>query len=337
MNVRINVAKGWLCAIELSVAAVASAISLPALADNYPNHPVEMTVPFPAGSSADVVARVLADGMSKQLGQPVTIMNRPGAGSAIAYKHVQAQKPDGYAMVFNSNSISTAYYQGLVPFDYKAFDPVARVSIELPVIAVKADAPWNSLNDMVADAKKRPGALRIGNSGFGSHTHTSGVAFFHEAKVEVIHVAFGASQVVTSLLGGHIEGLVQLPGALTPHVKAGTLKVIGTLAANREPAFPDVPTALEQGYKFQADMWRGIAVPKGTPPAVVARLEDAIRKTVESPAFKAQGDKLGFVPAYQPAEDFGKTIAAEDILLAKLMEDVGLRKEPPQQAQQARF
>ncbi|MEK7947477.1 tripartite tricarboxylate transporter substrate binding protein [Pigmentiphaga sp. YJ18] len=330
MNVRRQTAKGWLCAIGMSTLAIAHAAS--ATADEFPDKPVEMTVPFPAGSSADVVARVLADGMSRQLGQPVTVMNRPGAGSAIGYKYVQARKPDGYSIVFNSNSISTAYYQGLVPFDYKAFDPVARVSVELPVVAVKADAPWNSLRDLVADAKKRPGEIRLGNSGFGSHTHTSAVAFFHETRAEVTHVAFGASQVVTSLIGGHIDALVQLPGALTAHVKAGTLKVLGVMGSNREPAFPHVPTAREQGFDFQADMWRGIAVPKGTPAPVVARLEAAVRKAVESAEFKTQGEKLGFVPAFQSAPDFGHTIATEDVLLAKLMTDVGLRKTPEPQA-----
>ena len=114
----------------------------PLLAQDYPAKPVEMTVLFPAGSSADVVARALADNMSRYLGQTVVVMNRPGAGGAIGYKHVNTQKPDGYAIVFNSNSISTAYYTGMLPFDYKAFDPVARVTVELPVVAVKASAPW---------------------------------------------------------------------------------------------------------------------------------------------------------------------------------------------------
>ena len=299
----------------------------PLWAQEFPAKPVELTVLFPAGSSADVVARGLADGMSRHLGQPVTVMNRPGAGGAIAYKYVQAQKPDGYSIVFNSNSISTAHYTGMVPFDYRAFDPVARVTIESPVVAVKADAPWKDLKEMVAYGKQKPGAIRMGNSGNGSHTHTSAVAFFNDEGVEVTHVPFAGSQVVTSLLGGHIDAVVQLPGALTPHVKAGTLKIIGVLASTREPAFPAVPTALEQGFRFQADMWRGVAVPKGTPPAVVARLEEAIRKTVNSPEFKAQGERLGFLPAFQPSVDFGKTIATEDATLSIVMEKAGLKKQ----------
>ena len=315
----------WLRAIGGGL--VLALAATPLWAQEFPAKPVELTVLFPAGSSADVVARGLADGMSRHLGQPVTVMNRPGAGGAIAYKYVQAQKPDGYSIVFNSNSISTAHYTGTVPFDYRAFDPVARVTVESPVVAVKAEAPWKDLKEMVAYGKQKPGAIRMGNSGNGSHTHTSAVAFFNDEGVEVTHVPFAGSQVVTSLLGGHIDAVVQLPGALTPHVKAGTLKIIGALSSTREPAFPAVPTALEQGFKFQADMWRGVAVPKGTPPAVVARLEDAIRKTVNSPEFKAQGERLGFLPAFQPSADFGKTIATEDATLSIVMEKAGLKKQ----------
>jgi tripartite-type tricarboxylate transporter receptor subunit TctC len=313
--------------IRLWAFALLAALSLHAFAQGYPVKPLELTVLFPAGSSADVVARVLADGMSKQLGQPVTVINRPGAGGAIGYKYVQGQKPDGYTMVFNSNSISTVHYSGLTNFDYTAFDPVARVTVELPVIAVKADAPWNNLKDLMEYARQKPGELRVGNSGLGSHTHITGVGFFNEQHVEVNHIPFGAAQVVTSLLGGHIDAVVQLPGALTPLVRAGNLKVIGVLASQRDPAFPNVPTAIEQGMKFQADMWRGLAVPKGTPKPVVAKLENAVRMAINTPEFRAQGDKLGFSPAFQPANDFGTTIAADDQLLSKAMEKAGLKKQ----------
>lgn len=314
-------------------AGLALALAMaPAVAQDYPTRPVEMTVLFPAGTSADLVARALAESMSRHLGQQVIVVNRPGAGGAIGYKHVQAQKPDGYSIVFNSNSISTAYYGGMMNFGYPAFDPVARVTLELPVVAVQASAPWKDLREMVAYGKAKPGALRVGNSGNGSHTHMSAVAFFDDAGVDVSHIPFAAAQVVPTLIGGHIEAVVQLPGALAAHVKAGTLRVLGTLASAREPVFPTVATSLEQGFKFQAELWRGIAVPRGTPPAVIARLTEAIRKAATSPEFKAQGDLIGFLPAYQPPADFGRTIAIEDELIASVMNKVGLAKtqqKPP--------
>jgi tripartite-type tricarboxylate transporter receptor subunit TctC len=308
-----------------AAAALALGVGSWTVAQDYPVKPVEMIVMFPAGSSADVVARLLADGMTRSLGQQVVISNRPGAGGALAYKFVQAAKPDGYTMVFNSNSISTVYHSGLTPFDYKAFDPVARVSVENPVIAVKADAPWKDLRDMVSAAKKKPGEIKMGNSGTGSHTHFTAAAFFTQQHAEVLHVPFAAAQVVTSLLGGHIDAVVQLPSSLASHVKGGTIRILGTLASARDPAFPNVPTAIEQGFNYQAELWRGIAVPKGTPPAVVARLEAAIKDAVNAPEFKAQGDKLGFLPAYQGPKDFGSTIATEDALIGSLMMKNGLK------------
>lgn len=326
MNLAVR-ARAGLKSLTLWALAMLAGLALVAAAQDFPTKPIEMTVLFPAGSSADVVARVLADGMSRELGQPVTVFNRPGAGGAIGYKWVQGQKADGYSIVFNSNSISTLHYSGLTPFDYKAFDPIARATVELPVIAVKGDAPWKDLKDLVEYAKKNPGQLKVGNSGVGSHTHITGVGFFNDQHVEVTHVPFGAAQVVNSLLGGHIDAVVQLPGALAPLVKSGNVKVLGVLASQREPAFPNVATATEQGMKFQADMWRGLAVPRGTPKPVVARLEQAVRAAVNTPEFKAQGDKLGFAPAFQPAADFGATVAADDQLLARAMDKAGLLKK----------
>src|SRR5213076_2400165 len=169
---------------------------------SYPQKgPLEITVLFPAGTSADVTARMLADGMSRQLGQRVLVVNRPGAGGAIGYKHVASQKPDGSALVWNSNSISTTFHSGQLPFDYTAFDPVARVLVESPVVAVKADAKWKTLNELIADAKSRPKAISVGHSGIGSHTHLCLIALFHTAGAEVNEVPFGAAQVVPSLIG----------------------------------------------------------------------------------------------------------------------------------------
>src|SRR5258708_18879870 len=176
--------------------------------------PIEITVLFRAGSSADVTARMLADGMSKQLGSRVLVVNRPGAGGAIGYKHVASQKADGYAMVWNSNSISTTYHSGQLPFDYQAFDAVARVLVESPVLAVRADSKWKTLNDLIADAKSRPKAISVGHSGIGSHTHLCLAALFHAAGAEVNEVPFGAAQVVPSLIGGHVDGLGALACAL---------------------------------------------------------------------------------------------------------------------------
>jgi tripartite-type tricarboxylate transporter receptor subunit TctC len=288
--------------------------------------PIEITVLFPAGSSADVTARMLADGMSRQLSQRVLVVNRPGAGGAIGYRYVAAQKPDGYSMVWNSNSISTTYHSGQLDFDYRAFDSVARALVESPVVAVRADAKWKTLNDLIVDARARPKQISVGHSGIGSHTHICLAALFHASGVEVNEIPFGAAQVVPSLLGGHVDALVQLPAALSGQAKQGVVRLLAVLAPSRDPTMPDVPTAREQGVDVALEAWRGIAVPHGTPRPVIAALESAIRRTVESPEFAKGSENLGVRPAFLPAAEFGNMIAKEDVEVAQLMRIIDLKK-----------
>src|SRR3954469_15775013 len=288
--------------------------------------PIEITVLFPAGTSADVTARMLADGMAKQLGQRVLVVNRPGAGGAIGYKYVRAQKPDGYSLVWSSNSISTTYHSGQLGFDYQAFDAVARVLVESVVLAVRAEARWKTLNDLIAEAKEKPKALSVGHSGIGSHTHISLAALFSAAGAEVNEVPFAAAQVVPSLLGGHVDAVVQLPAALAGPVKQGQVRLLAALIPNRDPALADLPTAREQRIDVSLEAWRGIAVPRGTPPAAKAQLEAAIRAAVSAPEFQKGAENLGVRPAFLPAAEFGELIAKEDAAIARLMQVVGLKK-----------
>jgi tripartite-type tricarboxylate transporter receptor subunit TctC len=287
---------------------------------------IEITVLFPAGSSADITARVLAEGMGRQLGVNVLVVNRPGAGGAVGYKYVASQKPDGYALVWNSNSISTTYHSGQLAFDYKAFDAVARVLVESPLLAVRGDAQWKTLGEFIADAKARPGKITVANSGTGSHTHISSVALFKAAGVEVNDIPYGVQQVVPNLLGGHVDATVQLPGALSSHIKSGAVRALAALIPKRDPALREVPTALEQGVDVSLEAWRGIAVPKGTPIGTIAVLEHAIRNTVESPEFVKASEKFAVRPAFLPSDEFGKLIAKEDVELARLMQLIGLKK-----------
>lgn len=294
--------------------------------DAYPGkRPIEFVVLFPAGSSADVTARVLAEGMGKYLGTQIVVMNRPGGGGAVGYQYAAAQAADGYHLVWNSNSISTTYHTGTLPFDYRAFAPVARVQIETPLLFVRSEAPWRSLRDVVQYARANPGRLTVGNSGSGSHTHFSSVWLFKAAGAQVVDVPFNAAQVVPSLLGGHVDGVVQLPGALAGHVKSGAVRALVALSAARDPAFPEVPTAREQGVNAIAELWRGVAAPKGTPPRIVARLEDAIRKTVASPEFRNAAEKLLVAPAFLQATEFAKLIAQEDAEIARAVAALGLK------------
>lgn len=291
--------------------------------------PVELVVIFPAGSSADVVARLLADGMAKQLEQPVLVVNKPGGGGAVGYKYVAAARPDGRTLVWNSNSVSTTFHSGAMDIDYKAFEPVARVTIEIPAVVVQATSPWKTLNDLISYARANPGLLKVGNSGTGSHTHLGSMTLFEAVGVKVLDVPFSASQVVTSLLGGHVDALVQLPGAVVPHVKSGALRVLTVLGSKRDPVFADTPTASELGVVMAPmDLWRGIGVPKGTPRPVIARLEKAIEVSMSRPEFVNAGLKFGFVPAFMPSEEFGSLVARDDEVIGRQMQQLGLKKKP---------
>jgi tripartite-type tricarboxylate transporter receptor subunit TctC len=296
--------------------------------DTFPGaRPIQFVVLFPAGTSADVTARVLAEGMGRQLGTQIVVVNRPGGGGAVGFKYAVQQAPDGHHMVWSSNAISTTYHTGMLPFDYKSFLPVARVQIETPLLFVRSEAPWKTLRDILQQAKAKPGTLTIGNSGFGSHTHLSSVWLFKAAGFQVVDVPFNAAQVVPSLLGGHVDAVVQLPGALAGHLKAGTVRALVAMSGARDPFFPDVPTAREQGMDISAELWRGVVVPKGTPPRVVARLEDAVRKTVANPDFARTTGKLLVAPAFLPAAEFGKAIAREDAEIARTVKALGIRQD----------
>lgn len=321
MRARLSADRRWLIAAAALVAATPAALAQ----QEFPGRkPLEFVVLFPAGSSADVTARVLAEGLSKHLGTNVVVVNRPGGGGAVGYKYAASQAADGHHLVWNSNSISTTFHTGTLPFDYKAFAPVARVQIETPLLFVRSEAPWKNLREILQYTKANPGKLTVGNSGTGSHTHFSAVWLFRAAGAQVVDVPFNAAQVVPSLLGGHVDALVQLPGALAGHVTSGTVRALVALSAKRDPAFPGVPTAHEQGVSAVAELWRGVAVPKGTPRRVVARIEDAVRKTATSAEFAQTAERLLVTPAFLPAAEFGTLIAREDAEVARMVKALGL-------------
>lgn len=315
-------------AMRLLVVVAALLPVLPAQAQSYPTRAIELIVPFGPGNAPDIVARGLAEGLGKQLGQQVIVVNKPGAGGAIGYKYLDSKKPDGYTMVLSSNSVSTGFHSGMMPLTHKDFAHVARVCAEYPVLAVRASASYANLRELVAFARKNPGKLRVGSTSIGSHMHLTAAAFFGEQAVDVTLVPFPTGGHVTSLIGGEIDAIVTLMASVSQHAKGGPIKVLGVFASARDPVLPDVATANEQGFNFQSDLWRGIAMPKGTPPAVVARMEEALGKVVNSPEFRLLGEKTGFQPTFLPSEAFSKTVAMEDAVIAKVMAKAGLVAPP---------
>lgn len=293
----------------------------------FPTKPIEMTVLFGAGSGADLLARKLAEVASKDLGQPILVVNRTGAGGAIGYNYLRGQAPDGYAIVWNSNSISTAYHAGNMNIDYTAFSGVAELTTEPVSLAVKIDAPWKDIREFVAYAKQNPGKVRIGNSGRGSFTHLTGVALENVTGAKVTHVPFGQALAVATLLGEKIEASIQLPAEIVAQVRGKQVRILAITGETRLPSLPDAPTFKEVGIDLTLSLWRGIAVPKGTPDPVIARLEAAFKAAAESQAFRDFATEMGASLEFRGAKAFDQFIAVQDKELAGLMDQIGMKKQ----------
>lgn len=307
----------------LAAAAVLSlAPFITAQASDFPKQAVEMTVLF--GGSSATIAQVLADGISKQLNVPVAAVSRTGGGGAVGYSYVKSTPPNGYNVVWNSNSISTSYHNGNIPFDFQAFDPVARVGMEVPALAVRSDSGWKNLKDFAAAGKKQK--MKVGISGRGAFTHLASAALFEKMGIEVLYVPYGQGSAPVELLGGRVDAALQWPSQFKAQVDAGQLQVLAVTGSERVPLLPNVPTAKEQGFDVDVVMWRGIVAPKGTPKDVIDKLQTAIQKVVASSEFKGQSEKLGFETGFLPAAEFGKQIASDDAVIGKLMVELGLKK-----------
>jgi tripartite-type tricarboxylate transporter receptor subunit TctC len=293
----------------------------------FPSKPIELTVLFGAGGGADLLARKLAEAAAKDLAQPVAVVNRTGAGGAIGYTHVRSQPADGHALVWNSNSISTTYHAGNMKIDYTAFAGVAQLTTEPVSLAVKADASWKDIREFIAHAKAHPGEVRIGNSGRGSFTHLVAVALENQTGAKLTHVPFGQQLAITTVLGDKIEASVQLPAEIMTQVTGKQVRILAVTGEKRLGALPDVPTFRESGIDLALSLWRGIAVPKGTPDAVIARLESAFTTAAQSIEFREFAAKLGAAVEVRRAREFDAFIAQEDRDLAALMEQIGLRKQ----------
>lgn len=315
----------WVNVLPMAVASVlALNIASAQSDDSFPRDDVEMTLLF--GGTAEAIGHLLSDLMTEELGAPVVAVSRTGGGGAIGYKHVAAAEPDGHHMVFNSNSISTSHHRGNMELDYTAFAPVARVSIESPSVAADAESGWEDLDDLKAAVEEQSGPFRVGISGRGAFTHLAAAALFDAMGVadDVLYIPYGQGRAPAELMAGRVDAAVQWPGQFRSYAEAGDLNILAVTSADRVDIIPDVASAQEQGYDVDIAMWRGLAVPAGTPSDVIQALQDAAKAATETDRFAEASRELGFTTAYLPADEFGEVIAADDEAIAALMADLGL-------------
>jgi tripartite-type tricarboxylate transporter receptor subunit TctC len=284
----------------------ATLVASPASAQvrDFPSKPIELVVPFQPGGGTDALARAFADATRKHTTQSVIIVNKPGASGAIGWQDVINAKPDGYRLAVVTVEVTTLPHMNLAKFTYDDFTPIARLNADQAAITVRADAPWNTVEEFLAASKKEPGKVSVGNAGNGSIWHLAAAALEEKTGVKFNHTPFqGAGPAVLALMGGHIDAVAVSPAEVTTYVQAGKLKTLAVMAEQRVKGFDKVPTLKERNIDLVIGTWRGIAAPKNTPPEVVAYLKDLSKKAADEQAFRDVLDKQNLGFAY--ADDVG--------------------------------
>lgn len=293
---------------------------------SFPSRTIELLVPYQAGGGTDALARAFADASRKHIDQSIVIVNRPGAGGAIGWQEVINAKPDGYKLAVLTVELLTLPHLGLAKFKYDDFQPIAQLNADPAAITVKADAPWNTIEEFLADAKKKPEAMRVGNSGNGSIWHLAAAALEDKTGAKFGHIPFqGAAPAVLALLGGHIEAVAVSPAEVTTHVQAGKLKTLMVMADKRVKGFEKVPTAKEKGIDLSIGTWRGLGAPKNTPPEVMARLREITAKTAAEPLMHDVMDKQNLGYVYTDGAAFKETLAKDDVYFKALITKLNIK------------
>ena len=304
-------------------------ISLP-VAAQYPDKPVTMLAGYPPGGLVDVVSRLLAEGMKAKFPKGITVVNRPGAAGSVAVAEMARSAPDGYTIVMTPHSalVIAAQMQNLsykTPDDY---DPFINLVSYYPMIAVRTESEYKTIEALVEDAKKNPGKLRVGSPGEGTSSHLNLEEFMRHTGTKVIHVPFqGWGQSSPALLGGHIEAVVAQPGELRGAVDGKRMRVLVNFRPQRLSNFADVPTAKERGWDVANGVWYLFAAPKGTPPAVIKVIHDAAKAAIEDPKFAADMANRGIDVDYRSGSQFRADLWREYKLHTEILSRIGMIKK----------
>lgn len=312
--------------IATSVAAIAVAAWAGTARAEFPDKPIQFIIPFGAGGSADIEGRLLADEMGKVLGVPVVPVNKPGGGGAVTYTFTKNAKPDGYTLAWSSSSILTSSNIGNMPFGHDALDHLGQVEYQPMPLAVKADAPWKNLKEFAAHCKANPGKVKLSNSGTGSATHLASIAMAEAMGCDVIHLPVGVKRRNATVLSGEADAANGPVTAVLSLYKAGKLRLLAVPSPERNPVIPDVPTAAEEGFPVEFDLFRSVSLPKGTPQAIKDKLYMAMEKAAHSDAFMALAKQKGFTVKLLKLGAFDTMLAKEDAKVARIMKSAGLYK-----------
>ena len=298
-----------------AIAIAFAALSLQVQAQPYPNQPIRLIVPFAAGGPSDVLARAFSQKLGEDLGQPVIIDNKPGAGTNLAAEFVARSKPDGYTiflMMVGTQAINETLYKKLNYNTVKDFAPITLVASSSLMLVANPSVPVKNASELIAYAKANPGKVNFGSSGTGTPLHLGGELFNVQAGTDITHVPYkGAAPALTDVLGGQIQtAMVGTPAAL-PHVKSGKLTPIGVTSLKRTPNAPEVPAIAETLPNFEVELVYALVAPAGTPNAIIKRLNAQMGTILNNPEVKTQLASRGFDVQTSSPEQLGAYIKAE--------------------------
>jgi tripartite-type tricarboxylate transporter receptor subunit TctC len=306
------------------------ALSSPVLADQYPSRPVRLIIPFPPGGSNDVVGRLVAGQLSERLGQQVFVDNRGGAGGVIGTEAAANAAADGYTLLIVS--IAHAVNPALYKLNYdpvRSFSPITILASGPNVLAVNPHLPVNSVKDLIALAREKPGAVEYASAGVGSFQHMGGELFKLMAGVDILHVPYkGGGPAMSDVISGHVKVIFSSLIQTTPFIQSGQLKALGTGGVKRSPVLPDVPTIAEAGVSgYAAENWWGIVAPAGTPVPIIERLQGDIQAVLQSPSLQQQFAREGASSPEMSSAEFASYIETEIAKWRRVVEKGNIRAQ----------
>jgi len=315
----------------LALVALACCGAAPVVAQDYPSRPVKIVVPFAAGGPADVYARYIAQRLQESLGQPFVVDDRPGGGSVVGTDIVAKSAPDGYTLLLMSNTHTVN--ESLMPAKpfqlMRDFVAIAPINYSDLVLVVNPSVPASTLKELIALAKAQPGNLNYASSGPGTPYHMAGELFKSMAGVDIVHVPYKESSGArTGVLGGQVEMMFDAVTVMSEHVKAGKVKAIATSGTARSEVMPNVPTLAESGVPgYEAVIWLGLMAPKGTPPAIVAKLNAEVSRIVARPEVKADWTKQGAAAMVMTPDAFTKYLNDDVVKWERVVKISGARAD----------
>jgi tripartite-type tricarboxylate transporter receptor subunit TctC len=320
----------WVRTLAFAAGVVAAA-NVASAQTGFPTKAVHLFVPYPAGGAVDILARTLGDELSKNWGQPVIVENRPGAGGVVASQALATSAPDGYTLIVVASGHATnPFLYPKIPYDtFKDFTPISLLASSPNILLVRADSPYKTLADLLAQARAKPGSLSYGMAGNGTSTHLAGELLKNLAKVDIVAIPYkGGGPAMNDLLGGQIPMSFNNGPESVGQISAGTVRALGVTTAKRAPFLPDVPTMAEAGVPgYDTGVWWGLVGPAGMPATIVAQLSSDFIAALKAPAVRDRLNTLGAAPIGSSQKEFDAVIHADYEKWGPIIKAAGMKAE----------